>query len=179
MSKLGNKTAFVTGASRGIGAAIAKALALEGAKVIVNYATSKSGAERIVADIVAAGGKAAAIQGDFSKPDDISRVYAEIKSTHGRLDVLVNNAGVYAYGPIEEVTVEEYRRQFDLNVLGLLLSTKEAISLFGPEGGSIINIGSGAGKMPPPYSSIYCGTKGALDSITVSLSKELGGRRYG
>src|SRR5438128_389142 len=130
MSTLNNKTAFVTGASKGIGASIAKSLALAGATVIVNYATSKEGADAVVAEILAAGGKASAIQGDFSKPEEISRVYAEIKETHRKLDILVNNAGIYAFAPLEQVTSEEFYRQFNLNVLGLLLSTKEAVALF-------------------------------------------------
>lgn len=177
MGKLDSRTAFVTGASKGIGAAIAKALAQEGATVIVSYATSKSGADKVVADIAATGGNVMAIQGDFSKPDDIARVYAEIARTHEHLDILVNNAGVYTFGPIEEVTTEEFHREFNLNVLGLLLSTKAAVPLFGPQGGSIINIGSEVGKMAPPYGSVYSATKGALDAITTSLSKELGGRK--
>ena len=177
MSKLINKIALVTGGSKGIGAAIAKGLGAEGATVIVNYASSRPGADKTVGAIVAAGGKAIAVQGDFSKEEDIERVYGEIRKTFGKLDVLVNNAGVYAYAPIEQVTVKEFHRQFDLNVLGLLLSTKAAIPLFGPMGGSIINIGSGVSKMSPPFSSVYSGTKGALDSITVALSKELGARK--
>jgi 3-oxoacyl-[acyl-carrier protein] reductase len=177
MSKLANKIAFVTGASKGIGAAIAKHLAQAGATVIVNYATSKAAADAVVADITQAGGVATVVQGDFSQPEQIARVYAEIKAQHGRLDILVNNAGVYGFGGIEQVTAAEFRRQFDLNVLGLLLSTKEAVALFGPDGGSIINIGSGVGKMAPPYAALYSATKGAVDSITVSLSKELGGRK--
>jgi len=177
MGKLDSRTAFVTGASKGIGAAIAKALAQEGATVIVSYATSKSGADKVVADIAATGGNVMAIQGDFSKPDDIARVYAEIARTHEHLDILVNNAGVYTFGPIEEVTTEEFHREFNLNVLGLLLSTKAAVPLFGPRGGSIINIGSEVGKMAPPHGSVYSATKGALDAITTSLSKELGGRK--
>jgi len=172
MGKLDSRTAFVTGASKGIGAAIAKALAQEGATVIVSYATSKSGADKVVADIAATGGNVMAIQGDFSKPDDIARVYAEIARTHEHLDILVNNAGVYTFGPIEEVTTEEFHREFNLNVLGLLLSTKAAVPLFGPRGGSIINIGSEVGKMAPPHGSVYSATKGALDAITTSLSKE-------
>ena len=176
MSNLNSKTAFVTGSSKGIGAAIAKELAAAGATVIVNYASSKAAAEAVVSTIRAAGGKAEAIQGDFSKPEDISRVYEEIKKTHKQIDILVNNAGVYAFGPIEAVTAEEILRQFNLNVVGLLLSTKEALSLFGPEGGSIINIGSGVGRQSPAYGAIYSGTKGAVNSITLSLSKELGPR---
>jgi 3-oxoacyl-[acyl-carrier protein] reductase len=177
MDKLDRKIAFVTGASKGIGAAIAKALASVGATVVVNYATSRSDADKVVADIIAAGGKATAIQGDFSKPDDITRVYAEIAATHERLDILVNNAGVYAFGPIEQVSSEEFHREFNLNVLGLLLSTKAAVPLFGPQGGAVINIGSEVGHMAPPYGSLYSATKGALDAITTSLSKELGSRK--
>jgi 3-oxoacyl-[acyl-carrier protein] reductase len=177
MNTLANKTALVTGASKGIGAAIAKALGAQGANVIVNYATSQAGADKTVAAIVAAGGMARAVQGDFSKEADITKVYAEIGDTAGALDVLVNNAGVYAYAPIEHVTVEDFHRQFGLNVLGLLLSTKAAVPLFGAAGGSIINIGSGVSKMAPPYSSVYAATKGAVDSITVALSKELGARK--
>ena len=177
MSKLANKIALVTGASKGIGASIAKHLAAAGATVVVNYATSKSGADKTVADITAAGGTATAIQGDFSKLEDITRTFAEIKKKHGKLDILVNNAGVYSFGPIEQVTPEEFHRQFNLNVLGLLLATKEAIQLIGPEGGSVINIGSVVGSMPPPYSAIYSATKGAVDNLTVSLSKEFGPRK--
>ena len=177
MTKLDNKIALVTGASKGIGAAIAKSLALAGATVVVNYATSKPGADKTIADITAAGGKAIALQGDFSKAEDINRVYAEIKAKYGKLDVLVNNAGVYAFSPIEQVSQEEFHRQFNLNVLGMLLSTQAAMPLFPAEGGSIINIGSGVGRMPLPNGAIYCGTKGAVDSITISLSKEFGARK--
>jgi 3-oxoacyl-[acyl-carrier protein] reductase len=177
MSNLTNKIALVTGASKGIGSGIAKGLASAGATVIVNYASSKAAAEKVVADIAATGGKAVAIQGDFSKPADITRVYAEIKKQFKKLDVLVNSAGVYAVGPLETVTPEEFHRHFDLNVLGLLLSTQAALPLFGPEGGSVVNIGSVVGKMAPPFISVYAATKGAVDSITVSLSKELGGRQ--
>jgi 3-oxoacyl-[acyl-carrier protein] reductase len=174
MSTLSSKIALVTGASKGIGAGIAKHLAAAGATVVVNYATSKEGAEKTVAEITAAGGKAWAIQGDFSKPDDITRTFAEIKQKHGKLDTLVNNAGVYGFLPLEQTTPEEFHRQFNLNVLGLLLATREAISLIGPEGGSIINIGSIVGAMSVPGASIYSATKGAVNSITLSLSKELG-----
>ncbi len=177
MSMLNNKIALVTGGSKGIGAAIAKGLGAEGATVIVNYATSQAGADKTVAAIVSAGGKARSIHGDFCKEADIARVYNEIGEAFGTLDVLVNNAGVYAYGPIEQVTAEDFHRQFGLNVLGLLLSTKAAVPLFGPNGGAIINIGSGVSKMSPPFSSVYSGTKGAVDSITVALSKELGSRK--
>jgi 3-oxoacyl-[acyl-carrier protein] reductase len=177
MASLANKIALVTGASKGIGASIAKHLGAAGATVIVNYSTSKPGADKTVAEITKAGGKASAIQGDFSKVEDITRTFAEIKQKHGKLDVLVNNAGVYSFGPLEQVTAEEFHRQFNLNVLGLLLSTREALKLIGPEGGSVINLGSVVGSMPPPHSSIYSATKGAVDNITISLSKELGPRK--
>ena len=177
MARLANKVALVTGSSKGIGAGIAKALAAEGAAVIVNYATSKAGADAVVAEIAAAGGKATAVQGDFSKEADIVRVFADVAKTQKKIDILVNNAGVYAFQPIEQVTPEEFQRQFGLNVLGLLLSIKSALPLFGPDGGSIINIGSAAGKMSPAYSAVYSGTKGAVDSITLALSKELGARK--
>jgi 3-oxoacyl-[acyl-carrier protein] reductase len=176
MSTLSSKIALVTGASKGIGASIAKHLAAAGASVVVNYSSSKVGADKTVAEIAAAGGNAWAVQGDFSNPEDITRTFAEIKQKHGKIDILVNNAGVYAFGPIEQVTAEEFHRQFNLNVLGLLLATKEAVALIGPEGGSVINIGSLVGSMPPPASSIYSATKAAVDNITVSLSKELGAR---
>jgi len=174
---LANKIALVTGASKGIGASIAKHLGAAGATVIVNYASSKAGADKVVADIVAAGGTATAIHGDFSKPDEITRAFAEIKQQFGKLDVLVNNAGVYSFSPIEEVTAEEFHREFNLNVLGLLLATKEAVKLIGPEGGSVINMGSVVASMPPANSSIYSATKGAVDNLTLSLSKELGPRK--
>lgn len=177
MIELTGKVALVTGASKGIGAGIAKGLAAAGATVVVNYSSSKSGADAVVSEIAAAGGKASATQGDFSKEQDISRVYAEIAGTHGKLDILVNNAGVFGFGSIEQVNAEDFHRMFNLNVLGLLLSTKAAVPLFGAEGGSIINIGSVVGKMSPANNSIYAATKGAVDSITVSLSKELGGRK--
>lgn len=177
MKNLENKIALVTGAARGIGASIAKDLAAAGATVIVNYATSKTAAEKTVAEIVAAGGKATAIQGDISKPEEISQTFATIKKQYGRLDILVNNAGVYKFGALEEVTPEEFYRQFNLNVLALLLATKEAVRLIGSEGGSVINIGSVVSSMSPAYGSIYSATKGAVDSITISLSKELGPRQ--
>ena len=176
-SSLSGKVAVVTGASKGIGASIAKHLAAEGATVVVNYATSQSGADKVVAGIVDAGGTATALQGDFSKPEDITRVFAAVKQQWGRIHVLVNNAGVYDFGPIEEVTPAEFHRQFNLNVLGLLLATQAALPLFGPDGGSILNIGSLVASMSPAYGSVYCATKGAVDSITTSLSKELGVRQ--
>jgi 3-oxoacyl-[acyl-carrier protein] reductase len=177
MSTLANKIALVTGASKGIGASIAKHFGAAGATVIVNYSSSKPGADKIVAEIIAAGGNATAIQGDFSKPEDIARTFAEIRQQFGKLDILVNNAGVYSFSPIEQVTAEEFHREFNLNVLGLLLATKEAAKLIGPEGGSVINIGSVVGSMPPANSSIYSATKGAVDNLTISLSKELGPRK--
>jgi 3-oxoacyl-[acyl-carrier protein] reductase len=172
---LENKIALVTGASKGIGAAIARELAASGATVVLNYASSAAGAAAIVADIVEAGGKAIAVQGDFSKEDEVLRVFDTIKREYGRLDVLVNNAGVYVFGPIEELTAAQFRLHFDLNVFGLMLAVREAVKLM-PSGGSIINIGSVAGKMSTPNASVYSATKGAVDSITVSLSKELGAR---
>ncbi len=174
--KLTNKVALVTGASKGIGGSIARHLAAEGATVVVNYSSSKAAADRTVSEIKAAGGKAEALQGDFSKSDDIVRVFGTIKDKYGKLDILVNNAGVYSFGPIESVTEEEFHRQFNLNVLGVLLATREAVKLFGTNGGSIINLGSVVGSMPPPFSAIYSATKGAVDNLTVSLSKELGPR---
>jgi 3-oxoacyl-[acyl-carrier protein] reductase len=177
MGKLTNKVALVTGASKGIGAGIAKALAADGASVIVNYATSKEGADKVVAEIKAKGGKAVAVQGDFSKQEEIGKVFGEVKKTFGRLDTLVNNAGVYNFAPLDQVTVEEYRRIFDLNVLGLLLASKESLKYFGPEGGSIINIGSVVSSLTPPGSSVYTATKGAVDAITHVLAKELGPKK--
>jgi 3-oxoacyl-[acyl-carrier protein] reductase len=177
MTSLDKKIALVTGSSKGIGAGIARELAGAGASVIVNYVNGRADAERVVAEITAAGGRATAIQGDFSKEQDVVRVYGEVKARHGKLDILVNNAGVYGFFGAADTTAAEFHRQFDLNVLGLLLSVREALPLFGPEGGSIINIGSIAGRMPGAMAHIYGATKGAVDSITVSLSKELGARR--
>jgi 3-oxoacyl-[acyl-carrier protein] reductase len=177
MGKLANKVALVTGASKGIGAGIAKALAADGAAVVVNYSSSKAGADKVVSEIKAKGGKAVAVQGDFSKQEDIGKVFAEVKKTFGRLDTLVNNAGIYNFTPLEQVTAEEYHKIFNLNVLGLLLSSKEALKYFGPEGGSIINIGSVVSSLTPPQSSIYTATKGAVDAITRVLAKELGPKK--
>jgi len=177
MGKLANKVALVTGASKGIGAGIAKALGAEGASVVVNYASSKEGADKVVAEIQAKGGKAVAVQGDFSKKEDIGKVFAEVKKNFGRLDTLVNNAGVYNFTPLDQVTTEEYHRIFDLNVLGLLLASKESLKYFGPEGGSIINIGSVVSSLTPPGSSVYTATKGAVDAITHVLAKELGPKK--
>jgi 3-oxoacyl-[acyl-carrier protein] reductase len=175
--KLAGKTALVTGASKGIGAAIAKHLAADGAQVVVNYASSKSGAEKTVAEITAAGGKAVAIQGDVAKPADITRLLAETKKAYGHLDILVNNAGVYEFAPLETITPEHYHRQFDVNVLGLLLVTQAALPLFPETGGSIVNIGSVVSSLTPPNSAVYTATKGAVDAITGVLAKELGPRR--
>jgi 3-oxoacyl-[acyl-carrier protein] reductase len=177
MGKLTNKVAVVTGASKGIGAGIAKALAADGASVVVNYASSKEGADKVVADIKAKGGKAVAVQGDVSKQADISKLFAETKKAFGRLDVLVNNAGVYEFSPLGEVTEAQFHKMFDLNVLGLILSSQEALKYFGPEGGSIINIGSVASSSNPPTASVYTATKGAVDSVTRTLSKELGPKK--
>jgi 3-oxoacyl-[acyl-carrier protein] reductase len=177
MSKLANKVALVTGASKGIGAAIAKALAAEGAAVVVNYASSRDGADRVVAEIAGKGGRAIAVQGDVSKAADVVRLFAETKTAFGALDVLVNNAGVYRFAPIEEVTEDEFHRQFNTNVLGLLLVTREAVKHFGAEGGAIINIGSSAVRAAFPGSAVYTATKAAVDSITAVLSKELGPRK--
>ncbi|HEY0231449.1 MAG TPA: glucose 1-dehydrogenase [Dokdonella sp.] len=177
MSKLTGKVAVVTGASKGIGAAIAKAFAAEGAAVVVNYATSKEGADRVVSEIAAKGGKAVAVQGDVSKAADVERLFAEAKKAFGTLDILVNNAGVYRFAPIEEVTEEEFHRQFNTNVLGLLLSTKEAVKYFGEGGASVINIGSTVSRVGLPGTAVYTATKGAVDTITHVLSKELGARK--
>jgi 3-oxoacyl-[acyl-carrier protein] reductase len=177
MAKLTNQVAVVTGASKGIGAGIAKALAAEGASVVVNYSSSKEGAERVVAEITAKGGKAIAVQGDVSKQADITRLFAETKKAYGKLNILVNNAGVYEFAPLEGTTEELFHRHFNLNVLGLLLTTKEAVRLIGPEGGTVINIGSGVSTILPPNSSIYTATKASVDAITAILAKELGPRK--
>jgi len=177
MSKLKDQVAVVTGASKGIGAGIAKALAAEGASVVVNYSSSKAGADKVVADIVKSGGKAVAVQGDVSKQTDITRLFAETKKAYGRLDILVNNAGIYDFAPIEAVTEDSFHKQFNLNVLGLLLTTKEALKFFGDKGGSVINISSAISTLTPPNTSVYTATKGAVDVITRTLSKELGPRK--
>jgi 3-oxoacyl-[acyl-carrier protein] reductase len=177
MGKLTGKVAVVTGASKGIGAGIAKALAAEGASVVVNYASSREGADHVVAEITGKGGKAIAVQGDVAKAADVQRIFAETKKAFGQLDVLVNNAGVYQFTPLEEITEEQFHRLFDTNVLGLLLATQEAAKHFGPEGGSVINIGSTVTALNPPASAIYTATKGAVDSVTHVLAKELGPRK--
>src|SRR5690348_8426312 len=155
MSKLKNKVAVVTGASKGIGAGIAKGLAAEGAAVVVNYASSKESAERVVADIGKAGGKAIAVQGDVAKASDVQRIFAETKKAFGRLDVLVNNAGIYEFAALEEITEEQFHRQFNTNVLGLILASQEAAKYFGTEGGNIINIGSTVSQLTPPATAVY------------------------
>jgi 3-oxoacyl-[acyl-carrier protein] reductase len=176
MSKLAGKVAVVTGASKGIGAAIAKAFAAEGAKVVVNYASSKAGADAVVETITAAGGKAVAVQGDVSKAAQAQGLIDAAVREYGRLDVLVNNSGVYEFGAIEEITEEHYHRQFNVNVLGLLLTTQAAVKHIG-EGGSVINISSVVTSLTPPASAVYTGTKGAVDAITGVLAKELGPRK--
>ena len=177
MSKLKNKVAVVTGASKGIGAGIAKALAAEGASVVVNYASSKEGADRVVAEITAKGGKAVAVQGDVAKAADVERIFAETKKQFGTLDVLVNNAGVYEFSPLGDITEEKFHRLFNTNVLGLLLATQQAEKLFGPEGGSVINIGSAVSRITPPTSAVYTATKGAVDAVTGVLARELGPKK--
>jgi 3-oxoacyl-[acyl-carrier protein] reductase len=177
MGKLNNQVAVVTGASKGIGAGIAKALAAEGASVVVNYSSSKAGADKVVQEITAKGGKAIAVQADVSKQADVLRLFAETKKAYGKLNILVNNAGIYQFAPLEAVTEELFHGQFNLNVLGLLLTTREAVKLIGPEGGSIINVGSGVSTIHPPNSSVYTATKAAVDAITGVLAKELGPRK--
>jgi 3-oxoacyl-[acyl-carrier protein] reductase len=176
MGKLDGKTALVTGASKGIGAGVAQSLAKEGAAVAVNYASDREGAERVVGKITAAGGKAIAVQGSVTSSEDIDRFFSETEEQLGNVDILVNNAGVFAYLPLEDVNEKEFHRQFDTNVLGLLLTSKRATKRFGGRGGSIINIGSVASRLTPPASSIYAATKSAVNGITRVLAKELGPR---
>jgi 3-oxoacyl-[acyl-carrier protein] reductase len=176
MSKLKNKVAIVTGASKGIGASIAKYFAAEGAKVVVNYASSKEGADKVVKTITDNGGTAIAVQGDVSNEADIVRLFEETNNAFGTLDILVNNAGIYQYAPIEQVSQESFHQQFNINVLGSLLAIQASLKLFGDKGGNIINISSEAGKTPLPTGSVYSATKAALDAITISLSKEFSGR---
>jgi 3-oxoacyl-[acyl-carrier protein] reductase len=175
--KLAGKVAVVTGASKGIGAAIAIQLAADGAAVVVNYAASKSGADKVVREITAQGGKAIAVQADVAKKADIERLFAETKKVFGRLDILVNNAGIYEFLPLEQITEEHFHKHFNLNVLGLILTTQEAVKQFGAEGGSIINLSSVASTLAPPTASVYSATKGAVDTLTKSLAKELGPRK--
>jgi 3-oxoacyl-[acyl-carrier protein] reductase len=175
--KLSGKVAIVTGASKGIGASIAKHLASEGASVVVNYASSKGGADKVVADITENGGEALAVQGDMAKKTNIERLFAETRKAFGPLDILVNNAGVYEFLPLENVTEEHFHRQFNLNVLGLILATQEAAKQFDSKGGSVINISSVASTATPPTGSVYSATKAAVDAVTRSLAKELGPRK--
>jgi 3-oxoacyl-[acyl-carrier protein] reductase len=177
MSKLKDRVALVTGASKGIGAGFAKELAAAGAAVVVNYATDRTGAEAVVQEITRADGRAVAIQGDVSKSADVSRLFAEAKHAFGLLDILVNNAGVYKMMPLEEMTEAEFHREFDTNVLGPLIMIRESLKYFGPRGGSVINIGSGASRMYPPGYPIYAASKSALDAITGVLAKELAPRK--
>jgi len=175
--KLTGKVGIVTGASKGIGAGIAKYLAAEGASVVVNYASSKEGAEQVVNEITSEGGKAIAVQGDVAKKEDVERLFAETKKAFGRLDILVNNAGVYQFAPLEETNEDQFQRQFSINVFGLIQATREALKFFGPEGGSVINIGSTITSLTPPATVVYTATKGAVNAITRVLAKELGPRK--
>lgn len=177
MNRLKGKIAVVTGASKGIGAGIAKGFGAEGASVVVNYATSREGADRVVAEIEAAGGKAIAVQGDMSKEADVGRLFAETRQAFGAVDVLVNNAGVYQFEPIEAVTEAEFHREFNTNVLGPILTIREAVKHFGPNGGSVINMSSVASEMAVPNAVVYSATKSAVDAVTRVLSKELGARK--
>jgi 3-oxoacyl-[acyl-carrier protein] reductase len=177
MSDLTGKVAIVTGASKGIGAGIARGLGAAGASVVVNYASSREGADRAVAAITAKGGKAIAVQGDMSKAADVRRLFEETKKAFGSLDVLVNNAGVFQFDPLEAVTEDEFHREFNTNVLGPIMTTREALNYFGPNGGSVINISSVASTNPVPNSVVYSATKGAVDAVTRVLSKELGARK--
>ena len=175
-NKLTGKVAVVTGASKGIGASIARHLAAEGAAVVVNYASSRAGADKVVKEIASRGGKAVAVQADVAKKADIDRLFAETKKAFGAVDVLVNNAGIYEFSPLEGITEEHFDKQFKLNVLGLLLTTQEAVKHFAPTGGSVVNISSVVSTLGVPSASVYSGTKGAVDAITRSLAKELGPR---
>lgn len=175
--KLDGKVAVVTGASKGIGAAIAEALGGEGASVVANYSSSREGAERVAAAIARGGGRAVAVKADISKGADISRLFAETEKAFGRLDILVNNAGIYEMAPLESVTEEHFHKQFNLNVLGLLLCSQQALKYFGPAGGSIINVSSIVSTLPLPGGSVYSSTKAAVDAVTRALAKELGPRK--
>jgi 3-oxoacyl-[acyl-carrier protein] reductase len=176
MGKLKGKVAVVTGASKGIGAGISKALAAEGASVVVNYASSKAGAEAVVAEIAASGGKAVAVGGDVSKPAEAEGIIGAAVKNFGRLDILVNNSGVYEFGPLEAVTEQSFHKMFNVNVLGAILTTQAAVKHM-TDGGSIINIGSGVSRVTPPQSTVYTGTKGALDAITGVWARELGPKK--
>jgi 3-oxoacyl-[acyl-carrier protein] reductase len=176
MGRLTGKVAVVTGASKGIGAGIAKALAAEGASVVVNYASSKAGADNVVAAITAAGGKAVAVGGDVSKAAEVKGIIDSAIKNYGRLDILVNNSGVYEFAPLEAVTEESFHKMFNVNVLGAILTTQAAVKQMS-NGGSVINIGSAVSRLTPPNSSVYTGSKGALDAITGVLSRELGPKK--
>jgi len=175
--KLAGKVAVVTGASKGIGASIAKQLASEGAAVVVNYASSKEGADKVVSEIKSNGGKAVAVRADLAKKADIDQLFAETKKNFGSLDILVNNAGIYEFAPLENITEEHFHKQFNVNVLGLLLASQAAANQFGPNGGNIINISSIVSTLGIPAASVYSATKGAVDAVTRSLAKELGPRQ--
>ena len=175
--KLDGKVAVVTGASKGIGAGIAKQFAAEGASVVVNYASSKSDADKVVDEITKAGGKAVAVQGNVAKKAEVERLFTAAEKAFGKIDILVNNAGVYEFVPLEEVTEQQFHKHFDTNVLGMLLATQEALKHFNPAGASIINIGSLASSLTPPTAVVYNATKGAVDAITRTLAKELGPRK--
>jgi 3-oxoacyl-[acyl-carrier protein] reductase len=175
--KLNGKVAVVTGASKGIGASIAKHLAAEGASVVVNYASSKAGADKVVGEITAQGGKAIAVQGSVARKADIERLFAETKKVFGQTDILVNNAGVYEFSPLEQISEESFHKQFDTNVLGLILTTQEALKHFNGDGGSVINISSVVGVNPLPNAAVYSATKAAVDAVTKSLARELGPKK--
>jgi 3-oxoacyl-[acyl-carrier protein] reductase len=175
--KLNGKVAVVTGASKGIGAGIAKQFAADGAAVVVNYASSKTDADKVVDEITKHGGKAVAVQGDVAKKAEVEKLFAATEKAFGKIDILVNNAGVYQFAPLEEITEEEFHREFNTNVLGMMLATQEALKHFNPAGGSVINIGSLASSLTPPTAVVYNATKGAVDAITRTLAKELGPRK--
>jgi 3-oxoacyl-[acyl-carrier protein] reductase len=177
MSKLKNKVAIVTGASKGIGAGIAKAYGAEGASVVVNYSSDKAGADRVVNEITSHGGKAIAVQGSVAVAADVKRIFRETKEVYGQIDILVNNAGVFKFEPVEAITEEEFHRQFNINVLGTILATQQAVNDFGSDGGSIINVSSVISDNPSAHSVVYSATKGAVDTIATALSKELGSRK--
>lgn len=175
--KLKGRVAVVTGASKGIGAEIARQFGAEGATVIVNYSSSKAGADKVVAEIAAKGGKAVALQANLSKPAEVQKFFAEVKKAHGRVDILVNNAGIYEFAPLDQITPEHFYKLFDLNVLGLLLTTQEAAKLVGPEGASFINISSVVSTITPPNAAVYSATKASVDAITLTFAKELAPRK--
>ncbi len=175
--KLSGKVAIVTGASKGIGASIAKHLAAEGAAVVVNYSSSREGADRVVAEITAEGGKAVAVGANVANKAEIERLFAEAQAAFGKLDILVNNAGIYEFAPLGEITEDHFHRQYNLNVLGLILCTQEALKHLGPEGGSIINVSSVVSTLSPAGSAVYNSTKSAVDGLTRTFAKELGARK--